>query len=298
MSQPSHQRFRFVVRAEDEGKRLDQCLAENIPGLSRRKARVLIDLGGVFLDGARVKVAGRSVRAGRTVVAHLGGGLERATKEVGEAARARDEASLPAFKIVFQDRDIVVVDKPSGLISAPTPESDRNNLQAMLAKALGGEIHVVQRLDLETSGVLVFARTAEANRVLAERVREHDFERVYLGVVRGAPAFDATTVDVPLRGKRAVTHVRVIERIRDLAALLECRLETGRTHQIRLHARHLGHPILGDRRHGAPAPFDPPRMALHATRLGFAHPRTAEPLVFESPLPEALARWLEGLRAG
>src|SRR5690606_10904684 len=116
------------VTAEDAGKRLDQVLAARVPDLSRRKARVLLDIGGVFVDRARVKVASRKLRPGQVVEAHIGGALERATGEVGSAARERDSAALPRFTIVHADRDIVVVDKPAGLLTAPTPESDRGNL--------------------------------------------------------------------------------------------------------------------------------------------------------------------------
>ncbi|EYF07935.1 RluA family pseudouridine synthase [Chondromyces apiculatus] len=298
MAQPAHStRFRFTARKEDQGLRLDQVLAANVPGLSRRQARVLLDLGGVFVDGARVKVAGRTMRAGQEIIAHLGGALRRATKDVGEAARARDEASLPPHRIVFQDDDLVIVDKPAGLVTAPTPESDRNNLAEILRRALGGEIFVVHRLDLDTSGLLVFARTPAANRDLSERMRVHAVDRQYLTVLRGAPPTEARTIDVPVGGRRAVTHLSIVERLPVGATLARCRLETGRTHQIRIHMQHLGHPVLGDTRYGVPSPFDPPRLALHATCLGFPHPRTGDPLAFESPLPADLAGWLDGLRA-
>jgi len=288
--------FRFVVARADEGRRLDQVLASSVPGLSRRKARVVLDLGGVFVDGARTKVAGRAVRAGQVVVCNLGGALERATKAPGQEARARDEARLPPFRVVHQDADVVVVDKPAGLLTAPTPESDRNNLARALSDRLGTPARVVHRLDLETSGLLVFALTDEANRALAERFRVHDVERVYLAALRGVLAGDEHTVAEPVAGRRALTHVSVVTRFA-AATLVRCRLETGRTHQIRLHARHLGHPVLGDRRYGevGPAAGDPPRMALHAAVLGFQHPVTGEALRFESPWPEDLAPWLAGL---
>ena len=294
MSREALQTHRFTVAPAQQGQRLDQILAAGVPGLSRRKARVLLDLGGVFVDGKRTKVAGRLVRAGQIVVAHVGGALGRASGEVGRAARARDEAALPAFRLVYQDDDLVLVDKPAGLLTAPTPESDRNNLARLLQEKLGGEILVVHRIDLETSGLLVFARTAEANRVLAERFREHDVERLYLAALRGVLAEDACTVALPVAGRRAVTHVTVVERFA-AATLVRCRLETGRTHQIRLHVRHLGHPVLGDRRYGEASPIDPPRMALHAAVLGLRHPRSGEALRFESPWPEDLAGWLAGL---
>jgi 23S rRNA pseudouridine1911/1915/1917 synthase len=287
---------RFTVAAADQGLRLDQILAAHVPGLSRRKARVLLDLGGVFIDGARTKVAGKLLRPGQVVIANVGGALDRASGEVGRAARARDEAALPAFTIVHQDADLVIVDKPAGLLTAPTPESDRNNLAKLLEEKLGAPIFVVHRLDLDTSGLLVFARTPEANRALSERFRVHDVTRRYLAVLRGVLADDARTVDLPVAGRRAVTHVKVLERF-GAATLVECRLETGRTHQIRLHARHLGHPVLGDRQHGEPSAIDPPRMALHAAELGIVQPRTGEALRFESPWPADLAGWRAGLAA-
>jgi 23S rRNA pseudouridine1911/1915/1917 synthase len=290
------ERIRFAAGPGDAGRRLDQVLAANVPGLSRRQARVLLDLGGVFVDGARTKVAGRLVREGQVIVANVGNALKRASKEVGEAARAKDEAALPPFRVVHEDADVIVVDKPSGLLTAPTPEGDRGTLAHALGRS-HGQVFVVHRIDLETSGLLVFARTDEANRKLAERFREHAIDREYLAVLRGRAPFEERTVDMPIGGRRAVTHFAVIERLGDDATLVRCRLETGRTHQIRIHAKHLGLPLLGDPRYGESSPIDPPRMALHATKLGFPHPRTGEALAFESPLPEELRAWIEGLRA-
>lgn len=321
------ERHRFVVADDEAGTRLDLLLAARVPGLSRRQARVLIDIGGVFVDRARTKVAGRPLRAGQLVEANLGGALARATPAVGKAARARDDAGAPEPTILHLDEDIVVVDKPAALITAPTPESDRHNLAHHLEVALGPPIFVVHRLDLGTSGVLVLARTDLANRALAERFRVHDVDRRYLAVVLGDLSSETCTVDRPIEGRPARTHFAVRERLGGRATLVECRLETGRTHQIRIHAAHLGHPVLGDRRHGIPrpgrhaappdpaphlaagthpaAPQDdpaaplpsPPRLALHAFRLAFPHPRSGEPLAFERPLPLDLATWLDALRA-
>lgn len=296
MADLAHQRVRFVVRPEDAGLRLDQVLAANIDGLSRRKARVLIDLGGVFLDGARVKIAGKSPRPGQTIVAHIGGALERATKEVGTAARARDEAALPAYHIVHEDEDILVVDKPAGLLTAPTPESDRGNLFDLLKRSQKQTLFLVHRLDLDTSGLVVFARNEMANRVLSERIRVHDFERQYLAVLQGRVSWDERTVDHPVADKHAVSHFAVRERFADGATLVAVRLETGRTHQIRLHAVHVGHPVLGDRKYGSATELHPPRLALHAEKLGFAHPRTGDAMRWEQPLPNDLRGWLDSVR--
>jgi len=293
-------RVTFVVGEAEAGLRLDQALAARVPDLSRRRARLLLDIGGVFVDGRRVKVAGRPVRAGETVVASLGGALGRATQKTGRAARAQDEARLPPFAIAFEDDDVVVVDKPSGLLTAPTPESDRNNLASLLARRPGGvPVHVVHRIDLETSGLLVFAKTDDANRALSDRFRAHDLGREYLAVVAGAFPEALRVVERPVGGKGAITHVSIEERLGAAATLLRCRLETGRTHQIRLHVQAEGHPVLGDPRYGgaamAPGPR-PPRMALHATLLAFAHPRTGAALSFTSAWPPDLAPWLDALR--
>ncbi len=294
---------RFTASQDDNGRRLDQVLAARVPDLSRRKARVVIDIGGVFLDGARTKVAGRVVRAGQSIVANLGGALDRATKATGRDARTRDEAKLPPLRVVHQDADLVVVDKPAGLLTAPTPESDRGNLARQIADAMGQPAMVVHRLDLETSGLLVFALGDDANRVLSERFRDHDVERAYLAVLRGVVDGDHHVIEEPVAGRRARTHLDVIERLASPGVtLVRCTLFTGRTHQIRLHARHMGHAVMGDARYGeprqgAPSSFDPPRMALHAAVLGFKHPITAEALRFELPLAPDLAAWLETLRA-
>ncbi len=296
---PDGSRVTFTVGDAEVGLRLDQALAARVPGLSRRRARLLIDIGGVFVDGRRVKIAGKLMYAGEKVVANVGGALERATPTTGREARTQDEARLPSFAIVFEDADVVVVDKPSGLLTAPTPESDRNNLASLLARRPGGApVHVVHRIDLETSGLLVFAKTEDANRVLSEKFRAHDLGREYLVVVAGAFPDGTRVIERPVGGKPAVTHVAVEERLGTRATFLRCRLETGRTHQIRLHVQAEGHPVLGDPRYGgAPISPRPPRMALHATLLAFAHPRTGEPLSFTSPWPADLAGWLEALRA-
>ncbi len=290
---------RFEVGPDDAGLRLDQVLARRIDGLSRRKARVLVDLGGVFVDRARVKVASRPVHLGQQIEAVLGGALDRATGEVGAAARDADAATLPAYRVVFEDDDLVIVEKPAGLVTAPTPESDRGNLLDLLARRPGAApVFLVHRIDRDSSGLLVFAHTSDANRALGARFAAHDVERAYVAVVAGRVEADAQTIARPLRGKRAVSHVRVEARLDD-ATRVGVRLETGRTHQIRLHLAGAGHPVLGDTQHGGEVarlhPRRPPRLALHAGVLGIVHPRTGEALRFESPLPDDLAGWLATL---
>jgi 23S rRNA pseudouridine1911/1915/1917 synthase len=298
MAGRDQQRYEFTAGEADAGRRLDQVLAARVPGLSRRQARVAIDIGGVFVDRARVKVASRPVDAGQRIAVALGGAFERATKEVGAAARAADAAFLPPFAVVHEDDDLVVVDKPAGLLTAPTPESDRGNLADLLARRGGGRapIFVVHRIDLETSGLLVLAKSGRANHALSAAFREHAIEREYLAALAGALPVARRTVDVPVAGRRAVTHLAVEDERGPLATLVRARLETGRTHQIRIHCRGLGHPVLGDRKYGTPTAHDPPRMALHAARLGFVHPATAARLDFTSPWPVELAEWWAGLQ--
>jgi 23S rRNA pseudouridine1911/1915/1917 synthase len=274
---------RFEVAADEDGLRLDQVIPRHVAGLSRRKARAVIDAGGVFVARARVKVASRPVRAGQAIEVNIGGALDRDPP--------------PAPVIVHTDEHVIVADKPAGLVTAPTPESDRGDLLDQLARRYG-EVYLVHRLDLPTSGLLVFARTREANRRLGEAFVAHDVDREYAAVAVGALA--AQTIDRPIEGRRAVTHVEPIEALAG-ATLARVRLETGRTHQIRIHLAGAGHPIAGDAQHGGEASRTlvprPPRLALHAAVLGFTHPATGARVRFVSELPQDLASWLARLRS-
>ncbi|MBK9036520.1 MAG: RluA family pseudouridine synthase [Myxococcales bacterium] len=285
---------RFTIAADGDGTRLDQALAAGVPGLSRRRARALIDLGGVFVDRARVKVASRPVRAGQVIEATLGGAFERAVAP-GPAAPE------PLLPIVYEDEHLLVVDKPAGMVTAPTPESDRGDaLDRLRRRPGGGEVFLVHRIDRPTSGLLVFARTAAANRILAARFVAHDLTRAYVAIVAGAVPATVTTIDRPVAGQRAVTHVEAIAPLAGgRASEVRLRLETGRTHQIRVHLAELGHAVLGDHQHGDEVARRfrprPPRLALHAAHLGFRHPITDAPLAWDSPLPPDLATWRAAL---
>jgi 23S rRNA pseudouridine1911/1915/1917 synthase len=294
------QKVTFTVGPDQVGLRLDQVLAAHVPNLSRRKARVLIDIGGVFINKCRCKIAGHPMHLGEMVSATLGGALIRATHAVGRSAREQDELGLH-YRIVHEDDDILVVDKPAGLLVAPTPESDRQNLAGLLSRRhKGSPVFVVHRIDLDTSGLLVFGKTPLANQQLSERFRTHDLEREYLAVVAGAFPDNLVRLDRPIAGRTACTHVQVLERFGTVATLLGCRLETGRTHQIRIHVKALAHPVLGDRRYTLPnlcLALPPPRMALHARRLAFIHPGTGQLIDFSCNLPADLQTWLDRLRA-
>jgi 23S rRNA pseudouridine1911/1915/1917 synthase len=276
----------FEVAGDETGLRLDQVIPKHVTGLSRRKARAVIDLGGVFVDKTRVKIAGRTVRAGQRIEVNVGGALDNPKES-------------PPPKIVHVDDHVIVVDKPAGLVTAPTPESDRGDVLDQLAQKFG-EVYLVHRIDLPTSGLLVFARTRDANKKLGDAFKVHDVEREYRAVAVGEVS--EQTIDRPIDGRRAVTHVRPVEPLSG-ATLLSVRLETGRTHQIRIHLAGIARPVAGDRTHGGETErlfsLDkrPPRLALHARLLGFVHPATGQRVTFESELPDDLARWIDSLRS-
>ncbi|MEM7809480.1 MAG: RluA family pseudouridine synthase [Planctomycetota bacterium] len=238
------------------------------------------------------------------------------------AAKPKEAKDLD---IVYQDRDVVVVDKPAGIVSVREPRESKMSrerrerqptLDELLTKRLsrphdrGKTIFPVHRLDRDTSGLMIFARNAGAERELIRRFQAHDIDRVYAAVTRNGPPprRTANTLIVRDRGdgkrgslkpgqsderaQRAITHVQPSGNIGELG-LVECRLETGRTHQIRIHLSELGHPICGDKLYGSGKEADPPpRQALHARFLGFAHPKTGQPLFFERDWPADLADWL------
>ncbi len=291
----------FVVAPEDRELRLDQLLAKHVEELSRRKARVVLDIGGVFVGSKRVKAASRKVRPGKTVRVHLGGAIANATGRVGGSARSADEDRLPDYVVVHKDDDVVVINKPAGLITAPTPESDRNNVVSLLQKTLLCDIFVVHRLDMATSGLLVLALNEGANKHLSEQFRQHTAHRVYEAIALGDAAKVLPLVSEPVQGKPAVTHFTMMHHYQtgdDLWCHLQARLETGRQHQVRLHCRHVGLPVAGDTLYGGKLPkaMAPPQMALHAKELGFCHPRTREDLRFDVPWTVQMEAWIDTLR--
>jgi 23S rRNA pseudouridine1911/1915/1917 synthase len=285
------------------GLRLDQALARLMPEESRSRLARLIEEGHVRVDGAEV-AARRKVRSGESV-------------EVALAPRPAGGAAQPeaiGLAVVHEDDDIVVIDKPAGLVVHPGSGNwSGTMLNALLhhspaAAGLprGGIVH---RLDKETSGLLVVARNEPAQAALVRQLQARTVKRTYLAVARGRIE-QGGTVDKPIGrhrvhrtrmavvpgGKPAVTHFRVREKL-PAHTLLECELETGRTHQIRVHLASLGHALEGDPVYGGRGPRLFGRQALHAWKLAFAHPRTGDTVRFESPLPADLRGLLERLRA-
>lgn len=310
----------FEVPSDAAGLRLDQCLARCVTGLSRRTARIALDLGGIFVDNKRVKVASRTVYPGQRIRVYLGTAFANATKATGREARARDEAKLPPLRVLYEDEHVITVFKPAGLLTAPTPESDRNNLLSVLAHRTQPpeRLFVVHRLDLHTSGVLIIARSELANQRLSETFRSHTLTRQYEVWVSGDVQEREFSVTTPVGGKPAITHFRVLRQLTipstnspavgsdvrpsgdatgHLVTHLEATLETGRTHQIRIHASSIGHSVLADPRYGQRESWHPRRLALHAKRLALLHPVTQQPLDFVAPSPEDLEEWLANATA-
>jgi 23S rRNA pseudouridine1911/1915/1917 synthase len=288
-------RLALRVGPGDAGERLDRFIAAR-GGVSRGLARRTLEAGGVFLDGRRCKVAGRAVRAGQRVVVNLAEG-GREAPPAGELERAR---------VLFSDQHLVAVDKPAGVAAQPTLTHDRGALPDLLGRLLGEEVRVVHRLDRETSGVTLLARTREAAAALAEAFRTGAPAKTYLALAARAPDPPQGRIDAPLgrdpshpglravvpSGEPAATRYRTLRVGPAGAALVECRPETGRTHQIRVHLASLGAPLLGDPRYGGPRRVGEvavPRLMLHALRLEIDHPATGERLAFAAPLPEDFA---------
>jgi 23S rRNA pseudouridine1911/1915/1917 synthase len=295
-------RLSLAVGPADSGERLDRFIAAR-GGISRGEARRALEAGGVFLDGRRCKVASRAVWAGQSVAVNL--------EESGRSARPA--VPLERGRLLYADAEIAAVDKPAGVPAQPTLTTDAGTLPDLVAALLGSPVTLVHRLDRETSGVTVFARTAAAAAALAEAFRAGGPEKTYLALAARAPTPREGRIDAPLgkdrtraglrrvdpRGDAAATRYRTL-REGPGAALVEASPETGRTHQIRVHLAHLGAPLLGDARYGGPRRVGEiaiPRVMLHARRLVLAHPATGARLVLEAPVPEdfeALERTLLG----
>ncbi|HKD48205.1 MAG TPA: RluA family pseudouridine synthase [Rhizomicrobium sp.] len=319
----------IFVPSDRAGQRLDRVLASLLPDLSRSRLETLIDQGAVTLNGATIKDANHRVKGGEAYALAL-------PAPMPAVPRGQD---IP-LAVVYEDKDLIVIEKPAGLVVHPAAGNpDGTLVNALIAHCgdslmgIGGEVRpgIVHRLDKDTSGLLVAAKTERAMGSLAKQFANHTIERAYHAVVWGSPRlgdgviegqigrnpFDRKRMAV-LRGggKAARTRYRVIERFgsdaRPFASLVECRLETGRTHQIRVHLTHLGHPLIGDPSYGrarqAPRPKTPQetlaftaaadfsRQALHAYVLGFQHPSLHKTMRFESPWPTDFANLVRALR--
>ena len=299
---PSGRALRLTIPLEMAGLRLDQALARLLPGESRSRLARLIEEGHVTVDG-EAAASRRKVKSGEAV-------------DVALAARPVDTAFRPeaiALTVVHEDDDLVVIDKPAGLVVHPGSGNWAGTmLNALLHHAPGtGELPragIVHRLDKDTSGLLVVAKTEAAQADLVRQLQARTVKRTYLALARGrverGGSVDAPIGRHPVRrtrmavvagGKPALTHYRVRETF-PRHTLLECDLETGRTHQIRVHLAEIGHPIEGDPAYAGRGARLIDRQALHAWKLAFVHPASGATVRFESPLPADFQALLKRLR--
>jgi 23S rRNA pseudouridine1911/1915/1917 synthase len=295
----SSKHARLIVPKNEAHIRLDRFLANNLPEYSRSRLQQLIRTGFVTVNGAATR-ARYLVRTGDKI---------ELTEPPLEKIEAQPEP-IP-LEILFEDEDLLVINKPAGLVVHPGAAHRQHTLvNALLGhcttlSGIGGKERpgIVHRLDKETSGCLVVAKNDEAHRELSRQFAERTVEKIYLALVAGKLPKPAGTIEEKIgrhpvhrqrmsvtssRGRPAKTEYRVV-RLGEQASLVECRLHSGRTHQIRVHLHHLGHPILGDKVYAARSAKNFPRQMLHAWKLGFRHPKTGGWKSFEAPLPHDFA---------
>ncbi len=311
MSPEKERKESFVVEHSDEGARIDVALALRLPEVSRAQAKRWIEQGRVSLEGKRVR-ASRICRRG-----------ERVEVVIPPPAPAAPLPEAIPLDVLYEDPHIVVVNKRAGMVVHPAPGHASGTLvNALLAhttdlSGIGGVMRpgIVHRLDSGTSGVIVVAKSDRAHRSLQAQFQKRSVSKVYLALAHGTPP-ERLVVDRPLgrdvryrkkissrtrSPREAMSEAKRIEKLPG-CSLLEIRILTGRTHQIRVHLSESGHPLVGDRAYGAPGKAIRPlrdfaRPALHALRLELQHPETGERMSFEAPLPEDFARLLGELRA-
>jgi 23S rRNA pseudouridine1911/1915/1917 synthase len=311
-----------TVDSEKAGERLDRIIAAARPEFSRSRVKSLIEQGHLRLAGAAGTIDDPAYRVKPGQIFEL---------RVPEAKPAKPQGQSMHLDIVYEDEDLIVIDKPAGMVVHPAPGNpDFTLVNALIAhcgdslSGIGGEKRpgIVHRIDKDTSGLLVAAKNDAAHRALAAEFARHAIERAYLSLVWGVPSprggiitgnigrhpVDRKRMAVVTKGgKSAETHYSVLKNFGLGAALVECRLMTGRTHQIRVHMAKVGHPLIGDPLYGRPTPARRtrlegaarqaaesfPRQALHAATLGFMHPKTGESLIWYSPLPADFRRLQE-----
>lgn len=300
----------FKVSPDDAEKRLDVWLTAALKDFSRSYVEKLIQDGNAAVNGKKVK-SGYKLKAGDNIEV-----------DIPEPKPLEVKAEEIELDVIHEDEDIIVINKPRGMVVHPAAGNYTGTLVNALLRHCGGSLSdingvirpgIVHRIDKDTSGVLVIAKNNRSHKILSDMLKEHDINRIYIAVAEGIITADRGTVDAPIgrhpvdrkkmavnlkNGRRAVTHFKVLERFAD-TTLLELRLETGRTHQIRVHMSYIGHPLVGDNVYGRKKQkYDFEGQALHAGTLGFIHPGTGEYVEYKAEPPEEFERLIERLRNG
>jgi 23S rRNA pseudouridine1911/1915/1917 synthase len=299
----------FRVSVAEAGILLDRFVRLSLDGLPWTKVRALIGGGHVRVNGVVERQATFPLESG--VEVQVGG--KGARKAEGPIQPVDGRGNANEISLLHADSQLLIVNKPSGISTEPYDENEKDTVVTRLARKLKSKVYVVHRLDKETTGVLAFARTIQARDHLKNQFRFHTTSRFYIALVHGVPRPGTIRSRIvrdrgdglrgstsnPTLGRDSTTHVEVLETFGEVS-LIRCRLETGRTHQIRIHLAEAGHPLLGERVYGRSYPGEravAPRVMLHAQHLGLEHPLSGERLNFEHPAPADFLARVEDLRA-
>lgn len=297
----------YIVSQEEKGKRLDAYIPNVDSNITRTSAQRLIDDGNILVNGNKVKVSYKIQKNDRISI------------EIPEPKTIELKAQNIPIEIVYEDNDIIVVNKPKGMVVHPAngnPDGTLVNAIMAICKdslsGIGGEIRpgIVHRIDKDTSGLLIVAKNDNAHVKMSEQIKNHEVKKTYIALVRGVFKENEATIDMPIgrstadrkkmavnkNGKNAITHIKVLKRF-DKYTLLQVNIETGRTHQIRVHLSHIGYPIVGDYTYSnGKNEFDVVGQCLHAQKLEFKHPITQKDMCLEAELPQYFKDILDKLK--
>lgn len=299
----------YIVKQEEQGKRLDTYVANQKNELTRTAVQRLVEQEKILVNGKKQKVAYKVIEG------------DIVTVEESEAKPIELKAQEIPLDIIYEDKDIIVVNKPKGMVVHPAngnPDGTLVNAIMAICKdslsGIGGEIRpgIVHRLDKDTSGLLIVAKNDKAHVNMSEQIKNHEVKKTYIALVRGIVKENEATIDIPIgrsrsdrkkmavdkNGRNAITHIKVLKRY-DKYTLLEINIETGRTHQIRVHLSHIGYPIIGDYTYSnGKNEFGVVGQCLHAKCLEFKHPVTGKEMKLEAPLPDYFENILKNLDEG
>ena len=297
----------YIVSQEEKGKRLDTYIPSVDTDITRTSAQRLIEDGNILVNGKNAKVSYKIQENDKISV------------EIPEPKQIELKAQDIPIEIIYEDSDIIVVNKPKGMVVHPAngnPDGTLVNAIMAICKdslsGIGGEIRpgIVHRIDKDTSGLLIVAKNDNAHVKMSEQIKNHEVKKTYIALVRGVFKENAATIDMPIgrstsdrkkmavnkNGKDAITHIKVLKRF-DKYTLLQVNIETGRTHQIRVHLSHIGYPIVGDYTYSnGKNEFDVVGQCLHAQKLEFKHPITQKDMCLEAELPQYFKDILDKLK--